>query len=100
PQGFTSSVPAVWEVTCPALAIFRLHGRNAQTWDKKGLTASSERFDYEDQEAELREFVPPVLRLAREAERVHVVFNNNLKDQGIRGARMFSGLVSDPAMSR
>ena len=59
---------------------------------KKGLTASSERFDYEYQEAELREFVPPVLRLAREAERVHVVFNNNLKDQGIRGARTLGAL--------
>jgi uncharacterized protein YecE (DUF72 family) len=93
PQGFSSSVPPVWEVTCPALAIFRLHGRNAQTWDKKGLTASSERFDYEYQEAELREFAPPVLRLARQAERVHVVFNNNLRDQGIRGARTFSGLL-------
>jgi uncharacterized protein YecE (DUF72 family) len=86
PQGFSSSIPAIWEVTDPALAIFRLHGRNAQTWDKKGLMASSERFDYEYHEAELREFVPSVLRLARQAERVHVVFNNNLKDQGIRGA--------------
>ena len=90
PQGFSSSIPSVWGVTCPALA----------TWDKKGLTASSERFDYEYGEAELREFVPPVLRLAREAGRVHVVFNNNLKDQGIRGARTFSALVSDRAIQR
>ena len=37
PQGFTSSVPTVWEVTAPNLAIFRLHGRNAETWNKKGL---------------------------------------------------------------
>jgi uncharacterized protein YecE (DUF72 family) len=99
PQGFSSSVPPVWEVTCPALAIFRLHGRNAQTWDKKGLTASSERFDYEYREAELREFVPPVVRLARQAERVHVVFNNNLRDQGIRGARTFSGLLHSSQMA-
>ncbi len=54
------------------LAIFRLHGRNAKTWDKKGLTASSERFDYEYRETELREFIPPVVRLAQQAERVHV----------------------------
>jgi uncharacterized protein YecE (DUF72 family) len=77
----------------PKLAIFRLHGRNAATWDKKGLTASSERFDYEYKEAELREFDPPVHRLAQQAQRVHVVFNNNLRDQGIRGARLFSALV-------
>jgi uncharacterized protein YecE (DUF72 family) len=73
---------------------FRLHGRNANTWDKKGLTASSERFDYEYRETELRQFIPPVVRLAHQAERVHVLFNNNLKDQGIRGARTFSDLLS------
>jgi uncharacterized protein YecE (DUF72 family) len=93
PQGFSSSIPAVWEVTSPELAIFRLHGRNAATWDKKGLTASSERFDYEYQEGELREFMQPVRRLAEQAQRVHVVFNNNLRDQGIRGARLFGTLL-------
>ena len=85
PQGFSSSIPAVWEVTSPKLAIVRLHGRNAQTWEKKGLAASSERFDYEYHEQELREFVQPVRSLAEQAQRVHVVFNNNLRDQGIRG---------------
>ena len=93
PHGFSSSIPTVWEVTCPALAIFRLHGRNSETWDKKGLTTSSERFDYEYREEELKEFVPPVRRLAQQARRVHVVFNNNLRDQGIRGARLFSTLL-------
>jgi len=93
PQGFSSSIPAVWEVTSSELAIFRLHGRNAQTWNKKGLVASSERFDYEYAEEELREFVQPVRRLAENAQRVHVVFNNNLRDQGIKGAKLFSALV-------
>jgi len=94
PQGFSSSVPALWEVTCPALAIFRLHGRNAKTWEKKGLATSSERFDYEYQEKELRELVAPVHRLAQPAEQVHVVFNNNLRDQGIRGATLFTSLLN------
>ena len=74
----------------------RLHGRNAATWDKNGLT-SSERFDYEYQEQEVREFIQPVRRLAEQAQGVHVVFNNNLRDQGIRGARLFArrATVSD-----
>ena len=93
PQGFTSSIPAVWEVTSPTLAIFRLHGRNAETWEKKGLASSSERFDYEYQEQELRAFIAPVRRLAEQVECVHVVFNNNLRDQGIRGAQLFGGLL-------
>jgi uncharacterized protein YecE (DUF72 family) len=97
PQGFSSSIPAVWEVTSPDLAIFRLHGRNEATWDKKGLTASSERFDYEYQEPELQDFLQPVHHLAERARRVHVVFNNNLRDQRIRGARLFSTLLGRPS---
>jgi uncharacterized protein YecE (DUF72 family) len=45
PQGFPSSVPAVWEATAPDLAIVRRHGRNAKTWEKKGLRNSRERFN-------------------------------------------------------
>jgi PII-like signaling protein len=37
--------------------------------------------------------VAPVRRLVHQAQRVHVVFNNNLRDQGIRGATLFSGLL-------
>jgi len=94
PQGFSTSTPPVWEVTNPELAIFRLHGRNTATWNKKGLTASSERFDYDYAEEELREFLGPVQRLASVAQSVHVVFNNNMKDQGIRGAKAFEALVA------
>lgn len=80
-------------MTSSTLAIFRLHGRNAATWEKKGLASSSERFDYEYQKQELREFIAPVRQLAEQAEHVHVVFNNNLRDQGIRGATIFSRLL-------
>ena len=36
PQGFANSVPDVWEVTHPDLALVRLHGRNYETWNHKG----------------------------------------------------------------
>jgi len=45
PQGYGTSVPALWEVTSPELAIVRMHGRNVDTWAKKGLTTSSQRFN-------------------------------------------------------
>jgi hypothetical protein len=35
PQGFNSSIPSIWEVTTPQLAIARFHGRNRETWEKK-----------------------------------------------------------------
>jgi uncharacterized protein YecE (DUF72 family) len=43
PQGFGSSVPSVWEVTSPSLAIARFHGRNKETWEKKGLASAASR---------------------------------------------------------
>ena len=87
PQGFANSVPAVWEATNPKLAIFRLHGRNTATWDVKGLTAASDRFNYEYSDAELQGFVAPIQQLAEQVENLHVVFNNNFEDQGQHNAR-------------
>ena len=40
------SVGAHWVATNPKLAVVRLHGRNVETWDIKGATAASERFNY------------------------------------------------------
>jgi uncharacterized protein YecE (DUF72 family) len=93
PQGFSSSIPAVWEVTSPKLAIFRLHGRNAKTWDRKGLIASSERFDYEYREQELREFAQPQRHLAEQAQRVLAWCSTTTQGPGHQGAEMFGALV-------
>lgn len=82
PQGFANSVPAVWEVTSPKLAILRLHGRNTETWNLKGQDTASERFNYMYSLDELAAMVPPLQALARRAARVHVLFNNNMEDQG------------------
>ena len=87
PQGFSSSIPAVWEVTT-SIAVLRLHGRNHGTWAKKGLKAASERFDYYYSEDELRELVAPIKSVARKAESVHVVVNTNRADQGPANARL------------
>ncbi len=87
PQGFPSSVPQAWEVTNPELAVLRLHGRNASTWEAKGLASSSERFNYLYSDAELEEFVDPLRKLAAEARSIHVAFNNNYQDYSQLNAR-------------
>jgi uncharacterized protein YecE (DUF72 family) len=89
PQGFRSSVPPVWEVTDPALSVVRLHGRNAETWEKAGLKRASDRFNYLYSTAELREFIAPVRKIAQEAADVHVTFNNNYADYAQRNAAEF-----------
>ena len=93
PQGFANCVPCVWDVTNPRLAIVRLHGRNKDTWNKKGLAASSARFDYWYGADELAAMVPEIRHLATQGQRVHVIFNTNNEDQGQVGARMMRELL-------
>lgn len=94
PQGFANCVPCIWEVTNPQLAIVRLHGRNSDTWNQKGLTASSSRFDYWYSKDELAAMVPEVQAIADKASEVHVLFNTNMEDQGQVNARLLAGLLS------
>ncbi|HSV79755.1 MAG TPA: DUF72 domain-containing protein [Ramlibacter sp.] len=93
PQGFANCVPCVWEVTNPRLALVRLHGRNREAWNRKGLAASSSRFDYWYAREELAAMVPEIAHLGTLAERVHVIFNTNYQDQGQAGARMMHELL-------
>ena len=94
PQGFSNSVPAVWETTHPRYALLRLHGRNSKTWNVKGATSASDRFNYDYPESELAELVPRLERLALTALQTHVIFNNNMEDQGQRNARSMVGLLA------
>jgi uncharacterized protein YecE (DUF72 family) len=93
PQGFANCVPCVWDVSNPRLAIVRLHGRNKETWNKKGLAASSARFDYQYSADELAAMVPEIEHLATQARQVHVIFNTNNEDQGQVGARLLGALL-------
>ena len=96
PQGFASSVPQVWEITSPDLAIVRLHGRNREMWERKGLASSAERFNYLYSVSELEELAAPVRRLASAARRVHVLFNNCYEDRAQRNAVDFERLLQQP----
>jgi uncharacterized protein YecE (DUF72 family) len=93
PQGFPSSVPAVWEATSRDLAIVRLHGRNRATWAKKGISAA-ERFNYLYSDEALRELAGSVNRLAGHAKELHVLFNNCYRDNAQRNALRLQGLMN------
>ncbi|HSD37562.1 MAG TPA: DUF72 domain-containing protein [Rhodocyclaceae bacterium] len=86
PQGFENSIPAVWEVTNPRLAIVRLHGRNTATWDYRG-NSSGGRFDYEYADDELASLSVDIRKIAGLADEVHTVLNTNKEDQGQRNAQ-------------
>jgi uncharacterized protein YecE (DUF72 family) len=92
PQGFANSVPALWETTHERYALVRLHGRNAATWNRRTQSAS-ERFDYDYRDGELADLAAPIRRLAARVATAHVVFNNNMEDQGQRNARTLTALL-------
>jgi uncharacterized protein YecE (DUF72 family) len=86
PQGFHNCVPPIWESTHMQYSLVRLHGRNHETWNIKGATVASERFNYDYPDAELEDIAAQVERLAPETFTTHVVMNNNMEDQGQRNA--------------
>jgi uncharacterized protein YecE (DUF72 family) len=68
-------LPTVVATTSPT-AYVRLHGRNAETWNKRSGSAA-ERFDYLYSDDELREWAGQLRELAAKAEVVYAMFNNN-----------------------
>jgi len=93
PQGFSAlgGCPPVVEATASD-ALVRFHGRNAENWERKGITAA-ERFAYLYPEEELQEWVDPIHHLAEKAERVHVLMNNCHQDWAVRNARQMAQLL-------
>jgi uncharacterized protein YecE (DUF72 family) len=72
------------EITNPRLTYFRLHGRNARGY-LTGKTVAA-RFDYDYRAEEIFDVAERTKSLAREADEVHVIFNNNNLDYAPRAA--------------
>jgi uncharacterized protein YecE (DUF72 family) len=91
PQGFSSSVPPVAAATAP-LAMIRFHGRNRETWEKKGIS-TNEKFRYLYEPRELGSWVPKVRQMAAAADEVHAVMNNCYGDYAVQNARDMAELL-------
>lgn len=94
PQGFDSSTEPVVASTSSGLAIVRLHGHNADNWERKDISAA-ERFKYLYSEQELEDWVEPVKQLAQQSEQVHVLFNNCYADYGVRNATQMATMLEN-----
>ncbi len=95
PQVGSGSIPLVTEVTHPALAVFRFHGRNKDTWYIKAKN-SGERFHYRYSREELASFVPTVERARSEARQIHLLLNNNYENYAVVNAIEFKQLFGQP----
>jgi uncharacterized protein YecE (DUF72 family) len=94
PPGTKSSLPIVPAVTTPDLAIVRLHGRRSELWGAREATVL-EKYRYLYDSDELAEWLPTILELAEDAERVHVVFNNCYANYGTTNAAELAALIDD-----
>ena len=93
PQGFKSSVPPVDGRDLADLAIVRFHGRNAETWEAKGITPA-ERFRYLYTRDELAEWAPRIREVAKEAKDTHILMNNCYANYGTTNAREMAAILA------
>jgi uncharacterized protein YecE (DUF72 family) len=98
PKTDAANVPDTLVATTTPMAYVRFHGRNASTWNARGGSAA-QRFDYLYDDAELREWVPPLRRLAEQAEEAYAFFNNNNQTNGVAqaaaGAQLLRKLLEE-----
>jgi uncharacterized protein YecE (DUF72 family) len=97
-EGAKNVAPTVLALTSPT-AYVRFHGRNAETWNKRGGSAA-ERFDYLYSDEELQEWVGPLRELAGKAEHAYAFFNNNATSPDGRGGRMAQAAANAKALQR
>jgi uncharacterized protein YecE (DUF72 family) len=97
-EGAKNLVSTVLALTSPTLYV-RFHGRNAETWNKRGGSAS-ERFDYLYTTEELEEWVDPLRELAGQAGQAYAFFNNNATSPDGRGGRMAQAAANAKELQR
>jgi uncharacterized protein YecE (DUF72 family) len=90
-EHFTIMPSDLNEITNPRLAYLRLHGRNARAYIT-GKTVAA-RFNYDYRDDEIGEVAERSKRLARQADEMHVVFNNNALDYAPRAAARLRAAV-------
>lgn len=89
--GDLSTIPFVPAVTGNT-AYFRLHGRNAENWLKKGVETSL-RYAYSYSEKELGEFVPCIEEAAARSETTYVMLNNCHRGFAVQNAARMKELL-------
>jgi uncharacterized protein YecE (DUF72 family) len=97
-EGAKNLSPTVFALTSPTLYV-RFHGRNADTWNKRGGSAS-ERFDYLYSDEELQEWVSPLRELAGQAGQAYAFFNNNATSPDGHGGRMAQAAANAKELQR
>ncbi len=83
--------PPEVEITAP-WSVIRFHGRNPAMAERRAPT--NRVYDYAYNEEELRPWAATVKDLAKQVERVYLLFNNHYRGQSARNAREISLMLS------
>jgi len=89
--GTLATVPFVPQATAE-IACYRLHGRNKETWLRRGIETSL-RYNYLYSDEELREFVPSVQTSANVAKETYVMFNNCHGSNAMKNAERMKTMI-------
>lgn len=89
--GSLATVPFVPDVTA-SISYFRFHGRNKETWLRKGIETSL-RYDYLYSDKELNGFVPAIKETDTRAKASYVMFNNCHGSSAVSNARKMKGMI-------
>ncbi len=87
------TMPPVFRATTD-IAYIRLHGRNKDTWFKKGIS-TAERFAYKYSQDELFDITKLIRPLAKETSQTFVMFNNCFRDYAVTNAMIMSEILRD-----
>lgn len=87
-------LPKTAFVTAPT-AYVRLHGRNKEKWWKHDQ--AWERYDYTYSEGELQEWIPHLIEMDEQAEKLFVFANNHWQGQSVQAVRQLSMLLDQQA---
>jgi uncharacterized protein YecE (DUF72 family) len=96
PPSEVGGLAPITAVTAERLAVVRFHGQNLAGWSKKGASVI-ERFNYLYSPSELTAWIEPLRRLADQAETVHAVFNNCVRNYAVLNAKNLAVLLSREA---
>jgi uncharacterized protein YecE (DUF72 family) len=90
--GTLATVPFTPQTTTD-IAYFRFHGRNRETWLKKGVETSL-RYSYQYSDEELKSFVPPIQSAGKKTKVTYAMFNNCHRGFAMRNALSLKELTA------
>ncbi len=82
-------------VVTSSWSVVRYHGQNAAAWRKRGAE-TLEVYDYCYAEEELRPWAHQARALAREVDRLFLMFNNHVRGYSAQNAQMLLRLLREP----